>query len=165
VAISRFVLAWVFRNRLNDLLRSIKKIKHKDTEISFDAEIAEAKAIADSSPSIAPPPKEIIDNRLALLASQYPHLAVAEAWRFVEAELQRMAKSVSRIGYRLNPMQQIDLLKKEEMITEEQASLIADLRVLRNRAVHEEQHEITSGQAIEYIEIASRLQKTLEAKK
>jgi uncharacterized protein YutE (UPF0331/DUF86 family) len=60
-------------------------------------------------------------------------------------------------------MQQITFLKEKELITNEQGALIRDLRGLRNRAVHDENHDITSGQATEYVEIASRLQKTLEA--
>jgi hypothetical protein len=155
-------IVYTFHSQIKAILEKIRMLKYKDAEILMGDRIAEAKEFADTTSDIAPPTKEPIDETLAALVRLHPAQAIAEAWKRVDAELYRLVKSISCIGYRFDRIKQITLLKDENKISDAQASLLSTLMALRNRAVHGNEEETKRGDAIDYIEVAARLEKTLK---
>ena len=54
-------------------------------------------------------------------------------------------------------------LREHELVSSDILVLIDDLRVIRNKAVHEAEPAVTKGQAIEYITLSKRVETALKA--
>ena len=93
------------------------------------------------------------------LATTHPPSAVVQAWLEVEQEAAELAERTdlfptSRPRSALNIFR---ALLSRGVIDADVAGIADELRRLRNRAVHEPQPEITTDDAIEYIDVAQRV--------
>lgn len=162
------VLAMVIllRKPIRDLLPLLKRAKYKDLDLVFGKELSELDAKADQAclpPSVEPTALKLesaeewtFDEYISRLAAVSPRAAIAEAWRYVELALQR-AYGRPEVATPSNTLRTARLLHMSGKLPQEAVSLIADLRVLRNRAVHAEDFELSTDEAIHFGRLAERI--------
>lgn len=168
------ILCVIFlRKPIAELIPFMRNLKFKDLEISFDHRLNELKAEADQAelpsipaPATEPPAKVALGtdywNTIEGLSEVSPRAAIAEAWRRVEGALEDYFR---RLGQERPPSYQgmLRTLRAQNRPIPIAMSLLQELRVLRNRAVHARDFEIDSHQAIEFAQLSERIVSSLEA--
>jgi len=159
------VLMW-FRKPLAALVTALRSAKFKDLELAFGKKLDELEGKAEQAklPAAGTRPAWVYENPddwtfgnyIERLAPISPRAAISEAWRHVELALRAAA---TRTGDR-PPTGSTDLaqlLQREDVLPRDAASLVADLRALRNRAVHADDFDIDPERAIEFARLAERV--------
>ena len=98
-------------------------------------------------------------DRLIQLTSSFPRGAITESWLQVETTIQEAAHVIGMepaSHYRAWKQVLTELIKQEK-IPKETIYLFDDLRIMRNKATHEIDFDISSQQAASYIDLAMGL--------
>lgn len=148
----------LFKRQIVQIMGRLRSIKHKETEVTFSEMLDEASAEASAIPISVD--KSSID---ADLLSNYPHLAISEAWRKIENQIGTIVATEwprlpEREFHGLSAVRHFERLKLADPSL---LRLIHDLRRLRNEAIHGEDGDVTVGQAHEYVSLASRVEAQL----
>ena len=164
------IIAILLRKRLGDLLSSITKLKFRDFELETDfkrlAESAEMlpEAEAPRQPMSEPDltfftsfEKQVMD-----IATRAPFAAILLAWTGVETA---MASAVSRMAISPDPPSMrspghtLDSLRRFAELPNEVGHMINEMRILRNKVAHDENHRsgISIESAVAYGESAVRV--------
>jgi len=164
------IIAILFAGPIKRLIPLLRKLKYKELELDFaeklekaeeDAEAAELPPTAPVALAAQEAGPESEERRLLIqLARSSPRAAIAEAWRQLEHDV-RGALQQRGISVPPNVMRMLEVARKNEVLPERVMGLIADLRGLRNEAVHGLNFEIDVARAIEYIELVERIRATL----
>lgn len=165
------VLATVLllRKNLIRLVALVSKVKYGDLEIQFSQQIEEAESIAAELPV----PKatlvalgQELQAALAQIGAE-PRSTILLAWLRLEAELIGKAKdifkSLGKPEHRPGVGDAINVLVKNAKLSPETASLIQELRVLRNEAVHALEVQLSADDAAKYVDLANRALRLLLA--
>lgn len=161
-----------FKGEVAKLLPRLKKLKHKDTELEFAERVEElAKDIAKTNDKTQPIAigENFLDdyNVLVRLADISPRSAVMEAFRTVEAAAARaLVKAYPELKEK-GAMPQIQLLKllRGRVLDDQSYRQLNELRMLRNKAAHDEEFSL-HGMPIEaYVDIALTIANHLESYK
>lgn len=155
------VIVILLRKNLINLLAELRYIRFKDLEIEFYKELEKAnkrveKANLPKFESI----KDLEDrydylNKIAYSSSRG---AILEAWILIENQLNEIVqKKFGGISAKYPTIMMIDLLFKEKIISKEVLSIFKELRIIRNKAVHDERFDIGISQANEFINMSLRL--------
>jgi len=153
-------VAMLFRRDIRSLLQRISRLKYKDVEASFDEGLMKAEvkaaAIAPASHLTAQPPE--LSSRLEQLrriADVSPRASILEAWVLVE-------EAAGKSGYvqgagtpRVNPHLFVEELIRLGKLPTGSASLIEQLRKLRNQAAHLPDFSVTQDEADRYLQLAA----------
>lgn len=155
------ILAIILRGTIVDLVLRIKRIKHKDTELEFEAKVKEI----ESKISVAPVIKQSPPSPLLDLASVSPRAAIMEAWIGLEALLYKKAVDLDRL--KLNKHQVpltaiITILEDLKIIDLKTSRSILEMRNLRNQVAHTEDLNIAPEVANRYIELAKEFTEKLK---
>lgn len=122
--------------------------------------VAEAKRQeAEAKRQVSVAQERLRRDFLYSLADTYPSGAVVGAWYAVEQEATSLAERVEIFpkGRKRSGSYIFRQLRSRGIIDSDVAAIADDLRVLRNRAAHDPEAEISAEDAREYIEIAERL--------
>ena len=159
--VAAVVVAMVFRTEVKNLLKRLKAFKLSGAELGFSELLDEAsrEAATLSTPSSPVSMIEIDEHTIP----KHPHFAVIEAWRSIESEVAQLIQLLDpRIKqHEINGFRSLRLLRQAEIVPSDVITLMEDLRRVRNAAVHDSEPEITKGQAIEYLSLASRVEEAL----
>jgi hypothetical protein len=160
------MLVVLLRDPLKRLVRQLRKLRYKDFELDFAQKIAKVEAEAEAAelPPVPPltfpagegVPEPSDRQRLVELAKTSPHAAIAEAWRRLEHEI-RAALEETGVAAPPSMAETLELAKRQGVLPDRVLELVANLRDLRNRAVHTSDLEVDLARAIEYIDIADRV--------
>jgi len=158
------VAVLLLRPPLDNLLPFIEKLRYKDFELFFSRRVEEIRAeVSDEFPDpTGDSTQSEKADRVAQLAMLSPRAAVIHAWLEVEAAVRSAAR---RLGYdkksgRVDRV--IDWLKRVGRLDRGMASLLDDLRQLRNQAAHVPETVLSEAAAIEYAKLATRVSEFLE---
>lgn len=160
----------IFRAPLLRLLPTLARIKFRDFELEFNKELEASRRLAEKA-RLPPVPEPIIveefrfnelapPGSLARLAETSPKTAITEAWRFLEQAIHERVRA-SGLKPDRNPMQLIEQLRTLNVLEAEGLQLLRNLRDLRNRAAHVGDLLVTSEQAVDFVQLASRLSAAL----
>ena len=155
-------VAFGFRTEVKALLSRLKALKVSGAEVGFSELLDEASREAAVIPAMHTPSAMIdIDEEVV---SKHPHFAVIEAWRAIEAEISGLMQIVDPTipRHEINGFRSLRMLRKTELISSDILELLQDLRRVRNAAVHDQEPNITKGQALEFLSIASRVEDALK---
>lgn len=150
-----------FRSQLGRLVLRISKFKYGDAEFEFSKALLEAEknAPAGGTPiAYAGPQKDF-----STLAEASPRAAVLESWLLVENQLRELAQ-VNDMVAGTAPNRMMMELARREALDVQSVNLVAQLRNLRNKIVHESDHSISPREAREYAELALRAADVLRTK-
>lgn len=156
----------VLRPVLFKLAPLLQRLRYKEIELQFGQQIEEARAevaadlpLVEEEVAVSP-----FQERLLKLAEVSPRAAVLESWRRLEAALTKAARKrqVPADSPPRNPREAVRLLQQHDAIPSSSASVIGEMRHLRNQAAHAPEFALSSSSAIEYGNLAWALSRELE---
>lgn len=159
-------IVYLFREKLREIL-PLLRLKHNDTEVSFQLKEAADLAEALPAPPAGAPPEEDVrpTERSVHLAEMSPRAAIIDAYAAVESEITKMA---NERGMKINhlPAHRImTALSAANAVDSVSFRLFLDLHQVRNRAIHEQgSYEISLDDALKFQDLAARLVKSLQAR-
>lgn len=155
----------ILRKPLGGLIELTRRVKYKDLEIEFRDEL---KAIEQELQGADAPTGDGSGRKVDLdeLAEISPAVAVMAAWKILEASAKRLIARHGRepdynVKTPLKLMQTV--LVESELIDDKSARSFDKLRQLRNKVTHVDEYPITETDAGEYVELAMRLRRRLDA--
>lgn len=155
-----FLLA--FRKAVSELIPLARKLKYKDFEIEFEAELDDA---VEQARQAFPEREQDRRAQLLLMAKKLPNTAVLEAWAEVDIAAERCARSVEpelHLDAEVRYKQLETFLLNSSLINTRQAKLFADLRRLRNKVAHANRYEVSRAEALQYVELCLAMLEHLE---
>ncbi|MGA7949964.1 MAG: hypothetical protein WCA45_07370 [Thiobacillaceae bacterium] len=161
--IAAVTLFFFLRPEIKTLFSLIKRLKAGPVEAEFEREVKELRTEAEMQmPALPVPPPQIPERqKLLQLAQLNPRSAILEAWQGVEFTAQRVVSDRALFvppREATSPMAVIRALNKAQLLSSEEVALYHDLRALRNQAAHVQDFSPTYDSALNYIELAGRLQ-------
>ena len=152
-------VVYLFRKEIKPLLPYARlRLKHNDTEV--DVRLDMAKETAEQLPqskSLPPPTKEETD-RFNQVASVSPKAAILESWLQVEEALMSLAETAGlQSERRRSPLFQMRWLRSHEIMDPPTASVLDDLRSVRNRVVHDLAFEPSMSEAMGFRGLAEQV--------
>ena len=164
------VAAYLLRKPLLELLPNLRRLKYKDFDIQFGERLEklEQEIELEPPPSRTAPPSDLqlfADKRFDDLAEISPSAAVIDAWIDIESALRELAKErLLKERWHQPMLQIIRELRSRQIISPRLASLLDDLRVLRNEAVHQMKGgQISLTDALRYKEIVDQVRDELHS--
>ncbi|MFW5920431.1 MAG: hypothetical protein ACOCUS_01225 [Polyangiales bacterium] len=157
----------LLRRPLGELLPEMRKVKYKDFEAEFGAQMDELRQESEQAGGGRPSTPAATDRtrRLHDLAAVAPNAAVLAAWRKVETAARALLDAE---GYELDyavatPYRMIEsVLAGDELLEPRQIKMYRQLRRLRNKVAHADDFELSPGQARQYVDVALSLCEQLE---
>lgn len=147
----------VLKDPIVKLIPYVRRFQYKDLNVEF-GEMAEKAEIALPSELGG-----IIDHMrvpisvLQEIAEVSPKSAVIEAWRSVEFELNQVAKHRELPSNARSSYQIIECLQRDGLIYGPIATIMHELRSLRNEAVHASDVELSEDSVNKYIITANNI--------
>lgn len=158
------IVSLVFKNSLVDALEHLASLKLPGgVEATFEREI---KAVEVTAEEIEPPKDNVAKanqakiTSLIEMAATSPTGAIVEAWKEVEAAARRVAET-SGISLTATPSRPYfnlqSFLQRNELLPPAEIDMFRELRLLRNRAAHSQDADITTEHARRYVRLAEKL--------
>lgn len=154
-AVAAFAI-WIFRKNLKKLLPFLH-LKHGETEIDFRLDKAEKEAdLLPPDKGPAPTPEEI--DRFEEVARLSPRAAMLELRATVETALRSAAErlDIADAG-RLSFPFLMRRLRAEKLLDPHTSALLDDLRVVGNRAAHDETLELSTDEVLRFKRLSDKV--------
>lgn len=173
-------LGLMFRDEVKALLAKVKHAKGAGIELDFAVDIKrvvlEAEHVKQEAASDRPDIPHVIQeqtseekDRLYELLRERPSALILDAWRDVEKAVQdiltEMDLTVGVVARRnAPPTLWPGVLQKQGFLSHEEAALVVDLRMLRNKVAHAQGWEPTVSDALDYHRTAMLVASVLRKK-
>ncbi|EGR1737547.1 hypothetical protein D5Q56_20200 [Vibrio parahaemolyticus] len=154
------IAVFALRKPLIALLPQLKVLKYKELEVEFEKELETLSLKAHVSKAKlnveATVDDEETDFYLQQVKELSPRAAIMEAWLGLESNAIATAQhfGLAPKNKRLTFASTLKALTSGEVLTPEDASNINELRMLRNKAVHDLQFSVSDTEAAKFMEIA-----------
>ena len=161
-----FVALWMLRSPLKDLSRLVEKIKYKDLELNFGRTLEETAGRADSIQPIDGKDSEV-NKILEGALDPDPRIAVLKSWASVETAVEKLAHShLNDHGHsrRIPTFRLIEVLFQAGVIDHSLASVLREMRPLRNLIAHGEDITVDDHTVRAFARAAARLALIIEEK-
>jgi hypothetical protein len=176
--VAMVVLGFVFKEQFKALLQKVRHAKGVGIELDFAEDVKrivmEAEQVKQEEISIDGGPAVdtgVVDDKDKLyeILRERPSALILDAWRDVEKSVQDV---MTAIGIEATTVQRKNvpptlwagLLQRNGVLSHEEATLIADLRTLRNKVAHALDWEPTASDALDYHRTASLIVDVLRKK-
>ena len=156
----------LFRSQIVTLIPTLRSARFQQLELQFGERIDELESKSEKADLPKPearsawvhesPDDLTFGNYIERLAPISPPAAISDAWRRVELAL-RYAASQRDQRVPRNVMTLSSQLESDGILPRDAASLVRDLRPLRNQAVHAHEFDLEPERAIEFAAIAERI--------
>lgn len=154
-----------YGNDVKELILRLSKVKFGNAEAEFylglkvAEELANETLVVEASKYI---PKESTEfsQRMAQLeriADVSPRAAIMESWLLIEEAAGKAGFVQKAAVPRINSLLFIEWLVREGKIDEPTANLVNRMRMLRNKASHLRDFELTKDEAERYLKIATQI--------
>jgi hypothetical protein len=140
-------IALIFRSQIQNLVKNLSRLKWGEVEAQFGQKVESIREEAKSFENDPDYEDQPIERKLVELVESHPHLAVAEGWKGLERSITNLA--VNRLGADRSQSisSLIDALARSTLVPPAMITTIANIREVRNRAVHEINADVSSGTA------------------
>ena len=157
------VIALSFRSHIVAAFNNLKSISYGGAKAVFEKELNKAteraKAIEEPDSQTAKENNERVGELLNMAAAS-PTGAIIEAWKDIEQNARDVAEG-SGLPLGGNPARPYFNLQKflsdNDLLPKAEINTFRELRMIRNRAAHSSDFEITVDQARRYVSLADRL--------
>jgi hypothetical protein len=156
------VIVVLLRSPIGQLVPLLRRLKAGPIEAVFEQEIESIKDESEDVGALPPVSRELDRERemLRQLAAINPRSAILQAWSGVEIAARRAA--MNHAGSPppdvKSPLRTVRYLTEMKLLDQNDIGLFHDLRGLRNQAAHVEDFSPSYASAIEYIDLAKRLE-------
>jgi hypothetical protein len=152
--VAMLIIAIVFRSEFRGLLHRMKKGKVGPAEFEFEETIA-ALRVRVGKPELPAAP---MDPALATQASQEPRAVILNSWLDVQAVVETIVAAHATPEDRRDPRSaSLRVLHRLLRDKPQYIDMYNDLRMLRNRAVHDVDFSPRPTSVVEYAELANEL--------
>lgn len=156
------IALFVLRRPIADLIPMLQRLKYKDLELEFERDLDKLREEARDarSKTTLPPSDESVvadlDYYLQQVRESSPRNAVIEAWLGLESSAVSTATHFKLMpeGARVTASSAIKALVTAGVLSDNDMRIINELRLLRNKAVHELSASISEYEAAKFLEIA-----------
>jgi hypothetical protein len=156
-------ILFMFRSELAKIVQRLAHLKYKDIELDFEKVKQQAeelhKEVLEEEPPEKSPVFTSLEDQVFDAVERAPSAAILLAWSGLETAIAsvvaRLAISPEPPSYRA-PMHNIEMLTKYGGLAKSHASLLNEMRMLRNKVAHERDSmlSITHEQALNYANVA-----------
>jgi len=165
--VTTVVVVVLLKDQISGLFPFLKRLKAGPLEAEFEREIEQLKQDVPAlpQPEALPPPVDARRQQLIQIAAINPRAAILDAWQGVEFALKKAV--IQQVGGSpmpdiSSPLRMIRALTQVQAISAEDVALFQNLRGLRNQATHAPDFNPTYESALNYIDLALRLQAKFE---
>lgn len=153
-----FMIVYLLRKPIGDVLPFIERLKFKDFELSFRRQAEEALQSIEAEKTS----ETVAQHRLVF---DSPRLAVLEAWKNLEITAERKLAELSpdRSGVKLGPDRALGYFEYMGALIPRTEKALSQLRALRNQAAHYPDSAISIDGAKAYVQAAESVAKQIEA--
>lgn len=156
------IALFVLRGSIADLVPMLQRLKYKDLELEFERDLDKLREEARDmrSKTTLPPTAESVDADLNYYLQQVrqssPRNAVIEAWLGLESSAVSTATHFKLMPERtrVTASSALEALVTAGVLSDNDLRIINELRLLRNKAVHELSASISEYDAAKFLEIA-----------
>lgn len=151
-------IIYLFRTEIKPLLPYAQfRLKHNETEVDIRLEMAKETAEQLPQGENLPQPTKEETERFNKVASINPRAAILESWLQVEEALTSLAETAGLPVERgKSPLFQMRWLRSNATIDPPTASVLDDLRSVRNRVVHDPSYVPSVKEAIGFRDLAEQ---------
>jgi hypothetical protein len=163
--IAAVVIAFLFKGEITKLLGRITHVKYGDSEIEFREGVKKTSQQAKETLPEDSSENEARSNRLYELAKVSPRGAIIDAWLGVEEKLREYAtrSAIEQHSSTIDLIRAVDWHSMElGTIGKGVIRMLYKLQSLRDEAVHLTDSSIDTSTAIDYVNLAERVQNRLE---
>ncbi len=161
----------ILRKPLSSLVGNASRLRYRNLEVEFRDQLKQVDRGTVKALSAPSDSETLIANRqvsidLYRLAKDAPNVAVSEAWKEVEQSAMVLIHSRGEsLDYNTDTPYKLiqEFLVQKNVIDEPSGRLFAQLRQMRNKAVHARGYEVTEDQAREYVDLAIQLRTYLDS--
>ena len=151
--VAAVVIALLFRKRLSELLKTIKKGKIGSAEFEFERAV---NAVVESVPDLpaTPTPAATIQS-----AATNPRGAILEAWLKIQEQAFKLAtvRNLIAPGRPVAPFKVIQEVANTGLLSPRHAQALKELSQLRNRAAHSIDFSPDPDAVLNYVMLANNL--------
>ncbi|NVK20542.1 MAG: hypothetical protein HWE30_17760 [Methylocystaceae bacterium] len=157
------IIALHFRKHIISAINNLRSLRYGDAEAIFEQDLD---AVSEKAKSIEPANldsnQDKLDrlNELSLMANSSPTGAILEAWNDIEEAARDVAENsgIPLAGSPKRPLFKLQsFLSENNLLPKAEIDTFRKLRMIRNRAIHTSDTEITAEQAKRYIKLTDRL--------
>lgn len=151
-----FWAVWLIREPLKKLISRIDTIKYKDLEMTVNSDMEN---IGERAEALEP---ETSDFQAEILGTfdEDPQITVIKSWASVEDSIERLLNKMRpQLGWsgRMYTTKGIHILRHANIIEPELASLLLDMRAVRNLVAHGRETNLLDHNVRRYVEAATRV--------
>jgi len=156
-------VGFIFKAELKDVLRGLTSLSVGNTKATFEQGLQRAEATAASIESDSEAIRESGDGGIEALlttATLHPRAAILEAWILIEKAARSVAENsgLPLDENRARPYFNLQkFLAKNELLPKAEIDAFRELRLIRNKAAHSSDFDVSTDQAERYIRVANRL--------
>jgi len=154
------IIVLLLKKQIIDLITNLKHLKYKDLELEFTRGLQKVNQDIDNvglpkDKSIGYLNDKIIE--LKNIAKKSTLEAIVESWILIENKLRELAYTkLEKTPNKYSGVMQLDSLVKQNVIPKEIYSIFKELRIIRNKIVHEGAYNMSISQAESYIDTSFR---------
>lgn len=148
---------FIFRRSISSLVLKATKVSYKDLELEFGKAV---QSVTEQAEVALPNIQQSKKASLLQKANHYPGSTIRDAWREVDdvaENLVRLYEPDISLNSATRYKQLEDSLTHEGLLDSRQQTLFTELRLLRNKVAHAEEFEVSSLDAVQYVELCFRL--------
>ena len=171
------ITVFIFRKTISQVMLGVSKIKYSNFQMDFGKELAKIESTINQSEDYGISDKKQLkndkveinnisnknpDQQLKAVAEISPVAAVIMTWSLVENEIQstilRLSISPDYPFYN-SVLKNVQLLKENNYIDKFTEQTLSQMRILRNRVLHENtsNEPVTHSEALEYCKISLKI--------
>lgn len=171
------ITVFIFRKTISQVMLGVSKIKYSNFQMDFGKELAKIESTINQSEDYGISDKKQLkndkveinnisnknpDQQLKAVAEISPVAAVIMTWSLVENEIQstilRLSISPDYPFYN-SVLKNVQLLKENNYIDKFTEQTLSQMRILRNRVLHENtsNEPVTYSEALEYCKISLKI--------
>lgn len=163
------LLAILFMKQVRDLIDGITLVKWGGAEATIERKLRDAN---EAAAEIEPAPATIAEKnksrllQLLNMAETSPSGAIVEAWKDIEAASRALVEEsgVPMLSIPKRPYFNLQtFIAEHDLLPVAEIRTFRELRLIRNRAAHVRDDEVTAASAQDYVRLADRLVDAINA--
>ena len=159
-----FWMVWLLKEPLKTLISRIDTIKYKDLEMTVNADMG---AFSKRVNALETRPTEIQTEILGTF-DEDPRITIIKSWASVEDAIDRLLKETQgQLGWsgKMYTAKGIHVLRHAGIIDPELASLLLDMRTVRNLVAHNREIQLLDRNVRQYVQAAARVASIVEERR
>lgn len=154
------IIVLLLRKQIIDLITNLKHLKYKDLELEFTRGLQKVNQDIDKVSLLKNKSIGYLNDKIMELkniAKKSTLEAILETWILIENRLREVAYiKLEKTSNKYSSVMQLESLVEKNVIPKDIYSIFKELRIIRNKIVHEGAYNMSISQAEAYIDTSFR---------